>query len=112
MEAWRDACGWKGRGRVYIPKGTFKLRKVLFLGPCEGQTAFVIKGILKAPTDMSSLSADSWINFRYVDRLTVCGGGSLDGQGAIAWPRNECKKTPTCLSLPTVSFPIFISRLF
>ncbi|XP_022142902.1 exopolygalacturonase-like [Momordica charantia] len=50
---------------------------------------------------MSSLSADSWINFRYVDRLTVCGGGSLDGQGAIAWPRNECKKTPTCLSLPT-----------
>lgn len=69
--------------------------------------AFVIKGILKAPTDMSSLYADSWINFRYVDRLTVSGGGSLDGEGAIAWPRNECKKNPNCQSLPTV-FYLFI----
>lgn len=80
---------------------------MLFLGPCEGHTAFIIKGILKASTDMSSLYGDSWINFRYVDRLTVGGGGSLDGQGAIAWPRNDCKNNPNCQSLPTVLFFYF-----
>lgn len=89
---------------MYVPKGTFKLKSVLFLGPCEGQMAFVIKGILKAPTDMSFLASDSWINFRYVDQLSVSGGGSLDGEGSVAWPRNECKKNPNCQSLPTVSF--------
>ncbi|TYK16348.1 exopolygalacturonase [Cucumis melo var. makuwa] len=110
LKAWNDACEWKGRGRVYVPKGTFKLGEVLFLGPCEGHTAFIIKGILKASTDMSSLYGDSWINFRYVDRLTVGGGGSLDGQGAIAWPRNDCKNNPNCQSLPTTMKLDFITN--
>ncbi|XP_023531169.1 exopolygalacturonase-like [Cucurbita pepo subsp. pepo] len=110
LEAWKDACEWKGRGRVYVPKGTFKLKSVLFLGPCEGQMAFVIKGILKAPTDMSFLASDSWINFRYVDQLSVSGGGSLDGEGSVAWPRNECKKNPNCQSLPTTMRFDFITN--
>ncbi|KAJ7962428.1 putative Pectin lyase-like superfamily protein [Quillaja saponaria] len=71
------------------------LNSVTFQGPCKGWMAFVIKGILKAPTDIQSLfSNDIWINFQYVDRLAVSGGGTLDGQGAVAWPHNEGIKNP------------------
>ncbi|KAK6134999.1 hypothetical protein DH2020_031283 [Rehmannia glutinosa] len=43
---------------------------------------------------------DTWIGFRYVDRLTVAGGGYLDGKGPAAWPYNDCHKNPGCKPLP------------
>ncbi|PIN25621.1 Polygalacturonase [Handroanthus impetiginosus] len=62
---------------------------------------FLIDGTLRAPTDPREFFNDTWIGFRYVDKLTVKGGGYLDGQGISAWKYNDCSKNPHCKPLPT-----------
>ena len=103
LKAWKEACEWTGRARVWIPIGTYRVNSVKFEGPCKGPIAFVIKGYLKAPTEPSLFITQNWINFRYINNLTVSGGGVLDGQGKEAWAYNDCNKNPNCPSLPTVS---------
>jgi galacturan 1,4-alpha-galacturonidase len=103
LKTWKEACEWTGRPKVWIPSGTYKVNSVKFEGPCKGPIAFVIKGVLKAPTDPSKFITENWINFRYLDKLTVSGGGILDGQGKEAWSFNDCNKNSNCVTLPTVS---------
>ncbi|KAM3395837.1 exopolygalacturonase [Capsicum galapagoense] len=100
MKAWYDACHWEGGGVVYIPHGTYYLKQVSFVGPCWSFMRFIIKGVLKAPTNPSLFNKNTWIGFRYIDGLVVKGGGYLDGQGASAWPYNDCSKNPKCMTLP------------
>ena len=107
VRAWKEACEWKGRARVLIPRGTYMVSSVRFEGPCKGLMTVVINGVLKAPTDPTKFSTDNWINFRYVDRLTVSGGGTLDGQGQVAWRFNDCRDNSNCPALPTVSYCFF-----
>lgn len=107
LKAWKDACNWEGRARVWIPRGTFMVNSVTFKGRCKGRMAFVIKGILKAPIDPTKFKTEEWIHFRYVDNLTVSGGGTLDGQGQVAWAFNDCSKNSKCQALPAVSCCFF-----
>ncbi|XP_019153825.1 PREDICTED: exopolygalacturonase-like [Ipomoea nil] len=101
LKAWEDACRYPGKSRVLIPKGTFKIWSTTFLGPCRGPIAFVIKGVVKAPTNPGEfMNMNTWLGFRYVDRLSVNGGGYLDGQGLAAWPYNDCSTNPNCSPLP------------
>ncbi|KAL6553838.1 hypothetical protein OROMI_019511 [Orobanche minor] len=100
LRAWRDACAYRGKSGVWIPHGIYMVGSVTFSGPCNGPVAFVIKGILRAPTDPGRFFTDTWIGFRYVNRLTVTGGGYLDGQGRAAWPYNDCRNNPGCRPLP------------
>lgn len=100
LKAWRDACEYYGRSRVWIPRRTFMLNSVTFEGPCNGSIAFLIKGTLKAPTDPRSFFTETWIGFKYIDDLTVKGSGYLDGQGQAAWPYNDCYRNPHCNPLP------------
>lgn len=104
LEAWKDACAYEGRGRVLIPQGTFQLGSVTFEGHCNGSVSFVIRGTLRAPSDPQSFFTNTWIGFRYVENLTVKGGGYLDGQGHVAWKYNDCIKNSNCKPLPSVSF--------
>lgn len=107
MKAWEKACEYNGRSRVLIPKGTFLLGSVSFEGYCSGSMTFLIKGTLKAPVDSRNFfNEDTWIAFRYLDHLTVKGGGILDGQGSAAWPYNDCQKNSQCKPLPAVSSSI------
>ncbi|EOA34325.1 hypothetical protein CARUB_v10021845mg [Capsella rubella] len=99
-KAWKDACQWKGNSRVYVPFGTFYLGGVSFTGPCKSRISFIIKGTLLAPKDANAIKQDTWIIFRYVDYLTVSGGGILDGQGSYSWPLNNCRLTLNCRPLP------------
>ncbi|GLU23861.1 hypothetical protein SLE2022_398370 [Rubroshorea leprosula] len=99
MAAWNQACNLLGENGVLIPAGVFLLRPVVFRGPCKGPVVFQIRGVLKAPTDKASL-LDHWISFQYIDQLMINGGGSLDGEGASAWPLNNCSKDPNCSPLP------------
>lgn len=85
-----------------MPTGTYKLGPVGFFGPCKGITGFLIQGVVVAPDDPAQFT-DQWIMFKYVDQLLVRGGGTLDGQGASAWPLNDCKTNPHCKQLPAVS---------
>ncbi|XP_059442085.1 exopolygalacturonase-like [Corylus avellana] len=101
LKAWKEACEWKGMATVLIPPGSYMVNSVRFEGRCKGLVGVVIGGLLKAPADPFKFSTDSWINFRYVDQLTVSGGGTLDGQGQVAWGINDCNKNSSCPRLPT-----------
>ncbi|XVE63249.1 hypothetical protein DITRI_Ditri07aG0004700 [Diplodiscus trichospermus] len=98
LEAWDEACSQEEVSRVYIPKGVYMLGTVEFSGPCKGPITFSMEGDLRAPD--GPMNTDTWIAFRYVDELRVEGGGTLDGQGASAWPYNDCHKNTKCQSLP------------
>uniref|UniRef100_A0A199UA00 Polygalacturonase n=1 Tax=Manihot esculenta TaxID=3983 RepID=A0A199UA00_MANES len=56
-----------------------------------------VEGTLVAPAKASQHHKNSWVTLRYLDRLTVFGGGAFDGQGEIAWQRkyygDRCKTT-------------------
>lgn len=99
-KAWKEACEWKGNPSVYVPFGTFYLGGVTFTGPCKSRISFIIKGTLLAPKEADVIKQDTWIIFKYVDYLTVSGGGILDGQGSYSWPLNDCHKNPNCRTLP------------
>lgn len=88
---------------MYIPEGTFYIGGVTFAGPCKGQTSFVIDGTLLAPTNNDDIKKETWINFRYIDYLTISGGGTIDGQGKESWPLNDCDKDAHCPRLAMVS---------
>ncbi|CAN8247760.1 unnamed protein product [Cochlearia groenlandica] len=97
-KAWSEACQWSNgrKSTVYIPNGIFYLRQVTFTGPCENAVTFMIKGTLLAPRNPNIIKQDQWIIFKYVDNLTVTGGGLLDGQGSYSWGLNDCHKNPNC----------------
>ncbi|KAG8363114.1 hypothetical protein BUALT_BualtUnG0003000 [Buddleja alternifolia] len=110
VRAWKDACAYGGRSRVWIPKGTFMLGSVSFEGSCNGSMAFLIKGTLKASMDPRNMFTDTWIGFRYVNNLTVKGGGVLDGEGNVAWPYNDCRTNSQCKPLPATLRFDFITK--
>ncbi|KAF7850826.1 hypothetical protein BT93_L4986 [Corymbia citriodora subsp. variegata] len=96
--AWNRACQSKGTSVILIPRRTYLLGPVRLVGPCSGAIELQIEGGLKA-FHSPQLGTDHWITFRYIDRLTIA-GGVLDGQGAAAWPYNDCSKNVGCKKLP------------
>lgn len=103
LRAWNDACDHDGGGIVLIPDGTYMVGPVVFVGPCKGPVGFVIKGSLEASNNPSQFFIDHWIGFKYVDQLTVAGGGYLLGHGGAAWHYNDCATNHRCRTLPVVS---------
>ncbi|KAG8386530.1 hypothetical protein BUALT_Bualt03G0158000 [Buddleja alternifolia] len=99
LRCWIDSCRWRGKSRFVIPRGWFYLGAVVFRGPCNGHKEFVIKGVLRAPIKPGLFFIDHWITFQNMNNLRIYGGGTLDGQGASAWPYNNCK-TGSCKPLP------------
>ncbi|VVB02876.1 unnamed protein product [Arabis nemorensis] len=97
---WKSACARKsGNSKIYVPKGTFYLGGVEFVGPCKNQIEFVIDGTLMAPSNPKDIKQDTWINFRYINYLFISGSGTLDGQGKQSWPLNDCHKNTNCPKL-------------
>ncbi|CDY44257.1 BnaC03g24490D [Brassica napus] len=97
---WNSACTRKGgNSKIYVPKGTFYLSGVEFVGPCANQIEFVNDGTLLAPANPRDIKQDIWINFRYINNLIISGAGTLDGQGEESWPLNDCHKNPNCPKL-------------
>uniref|UniRef100_A0A2C9U4T5 Pectate lyase superfamily protein domain-containing protein n=1 Tax=Manihot esculenta TaxID=3983 RepID=A0A2C9U4T5_MANES len=90
LSAWKGACGAAGSGEVVIPKGKYSLGVVDLLGPCKGAMHLQVEGTLVAPAKASQHRKNRWVTLRYLDRLTVSGGGAFDGQGEIAWQRKSC----------------------
>ncbi|GMP67816.1 hypothetical protein CsSME_00027681 [Camellia sinensis var. sinensis] len=102
-KAWNEACRWKGKSRILIPRGTYMVNSVIFRGPCQGPMVLLINGTLMAPSDPKLFMSDHWIGFQYVDGLVIKGGGTLDGQGLSAWSYNDCFTNSQCKPLPVVS---------
>ncbi|ESQ52740.1 hypothetical protein EUTSA_v10017738mg [Eutrema salsugineum] len=97
---WKSACRRvSSSSKIYVPKGTFYLGGVEFVGPCKNKIEFVIDGTLLAPANPRDIKQDTWINFRYVNNLYISGSGTLDGQGKQSWPLNDCHKNTNCPKL-------------
>ncbi|KAL9840825.1 putative glycosidase [Arabidopsis thaliana] len=97
---WSRACKRiSGSSKIYVPKGTFYLGGVEFVGPCKNPIEFIIDGTLLAPANPSDIKQDTWINFRYINNLSISGSGTLDGQGKQSWPHNDCHTNPNCPKL-------------
>ncbi|CAL9757267.1 unnamed protein product [Musa acuminata subsp. burmannicoides] len=104
LAAWDAACKSSGKVKILVPSGTYLLNPVKFSGPCRDvQTLeFMLQGTLKATTDLNKFgNGEGWVQFGRVDGLTVTGGGTFDGQGAVTWPYNKCPKEKNCKVLPT-----------
>ncbi|GAA0167190.1 hypothetical protein LIER_22178 [Lithospermum erythrorhizon] len=102
-KAWNEACKWNnrnGQNVVLVPSGTFMVNSVLFMGPCRSRMVFMLRGVIKAPSNPSLFFTDTWIGFRYINGLVVKGGGTIDGQGNFAWPYNDCFTNRQCKTLP------------
>ncbi|KAL1814215.1 hypothetical protein ACET3Z_024280 [Daucus carota] len=93
--AWKQAC--QSGGAVSMVNGTYLLNTIQFTGPCNGQVSFMINAVIQAHQGRSN--TNYWINFDNVDGLTIRGNGTLDGQGASAWPFNPCSNAVSCLPL-------------
>ena len=60
---------------------------------------------MKASTDLFKYdSGGGWVEFRWLEGLILTGGGTFDGQGAKAWPYNNCLQDSNCRILPTVRY--------
>ncbi|XP_010412966.1 PREDICTED: exopolygalacturonase-like isoform X1 [Camelina sativa] len=97
---WKSACGRKsGSSKIYVPKGTFYFGGIEFVGPCKNPIEFIIDGTLLAPANPMDIKQHIWINFRYINDLSISGSGILDGQGEQSWPLNDCHRNPNCPKL-------------
>lgn len=102
--AWKEACQSKGRVHLIIPRGTYMVGPLRFSGPCLNvwSLSLRVKGYLKATTVLSKYEyGGGWIEFAWMEGLTLTGGGTFDGQGAKAWPHNNCSEDSNCKLLPT-----------
>ncbi|XP_027938004.1 polygalacturonase-like [Vigna unguiculata] len=105
-KAWKVACSSAGAVFV-VPQKSYVLKPITFSGPCKSNIAVQISGTLEASDNPSDYSGDRthWIMFHSVQKLSVNGGGTIDGNGNIWWQnsckRNHklpCKKAPTALT--------------
>jgi len=100
-KAWQEACASATPTKLLIPKGNFNLRQVQLSGPCKAPIEIQLQGTLKAPVNMGHLqNSDGWISISNIEGLKMYGGGVIDGQGAVAWTKNDCHKNTKCSGLP------------
>ncbi|EER93240.1 polygalacturonase ADPG2 [Sorghum bicolor] len=104
--AWNAACASPQPAVLLVPGGKRYLLKLVTLsGPCKSSVTVTVKGTLVASPNRSDWSDEDrrhWIVFRQVDRLTVNGAGTVDGNGETWW-KNSCKinKALPCKEAPT-----------
>ncbi|GJN22932.1 hypothetical protein PR202_gb10541 [Eleusine coracana subsp. coracana] len=95
VKAWKAACSSSAPAVVLVPKGKRYLLKLVSLaGPCKSSSILVsVQGTLVASPnrgDWNDKNRRHWIVFRGVNKLTVNGGGTVDGSGETWW-KNSCK---------------------
>ncbi|XP_062209054.1 polygalacturonase-like [Phragmites australis] len=98
-KAWKAACASPRAAVVLVPRGKRYLLKVVGLsGPCKSSVVATVQGTLVASPNRSDWSDKD-------RRLTVNGGGAIDGNGERWWPHSckinkalPCEEAPTALS--------------
>ncbi|WVZ14357.1 hypothetical protein V8G54_011923 [Vigna mungo] len=98
--AWKDACASTNPSKIVIPTGTYHLKQLELKGPCLAPIEVQVHGTILAPKDPNQFDGEAqWIKFSYINFFTLSGGGTFDGQGAIAWDNNNCAETKICKKL-------------
>ncbi|WOL00966.1 hypothetical protein Cni_G09679 [Canna indica] len=101
QEAWNASCLTVGKTRLLIPNGNYLVSPLMFKGPCKSIMVMKVKGQILASTNLK-IYEKNWIEFQYIDGLIISSGGIFNGQGASAWPHNECPKKHKCKVPPIV----------
>ncbi|XP_078435747.1 polygalacturonase-like [Wolffia australiana] len=107
-EAWKVACASPVPLTMLVPEGkTYRLKPIIFSGPCKSSVTVAIKGMIQASeriSDWNGLDRKLWLLFDKVDGLTVLGGGSIDGSGQVWW-KLSCKvdSNQPCKGAPTAT---------
>ncbi|CAL5348132.1 unnamed protein product [Camellia sinensis] len=85
-KAWGSACNSTQTATIYVPRGRFLLKNVVFRGLCKSRIEFWIDGTLVAPSDYRVIGDSSgyWILFVEVNCVSVI-GGTLDAKGGAFW---------------------------
>lgn len=103
LKAWDQACKSTTPAKIVIPKGTYQLKEALLKGPCTAPIELQVHGTVQAPKDPNGISKDmEWIMVEYLDGFTLSGSGTFDGQGAMAWTKNDCRSAAMCNKLANV----------
>ncbi|KAM5548299.1 polygalacturonase-like [Rosa sericea] len=90
LRAWSSACSSTRSATVYVPRGTFLLKPVVFSGPCRSSRIVFQMGAgtsttLVAPSNYWELgNSGNWILFIRVTGLSIY-GGTVDARGAGFW---------------------------
>ncbi|MBN8157090.1 hypothetical protein J0J30_24140, partial [Vibrio vulnificus] len=79
------------------------MNSVKLEGPCSGPVNLRVEGSVLAPANPAAMISDSLFTINHVDKFTLNGGGSLDGQGQQAWKQNNCDEKVNCKQLPIVN---------
>ncbi|XXG63634.1 hypothetical protein AAC387_Pa05g1775 [Persea americana] len=92
-KAWKATCSAAGgTPTLLLPQGKrFLLKPIIFKGPCKSSSIHIqVLGDVAGPSTIPEWNkAPTWLDFQYVDNLTIDGTGRIGGQGSIWWP---CKK--------------------
>ncbi|XP_042466256.1 exopolygalacturonase-like [Zingiber officinale] len=107
--AWNASCAANGWSTMLVPEGSYLVGPLAFKGPCKGVKRLELRGQLLASTNLNAYT-NNWIDFQYIDGLIIYGGGIFNGQGALAWPHNECPKKWSCKLLPMSLVFSFVSN--
>lgn len=95
VRAWSAACMSTGPATVYVPRGSFLVKPIVFSGPCKNKILFRIDGKILGPSNYWSYgSSGFWILFYKVSRVNIH-GGIVDARGRSYWAcRNAGKICP------------------
>ncbi|XP_027367339.1 polygalacturonase [Abrus precatorius] len=103
MKAWQVACS-SGGAVLVVPQKNYLLKPITFSGPCKSNIAVQISGTIEASDTPSDFNEDPthWLMFDSVQKLSVNGGGTINGNGNTWW-QNSCKRNKNlpCKDAPT-----------
>lgn len=109
LKAWAAICSSAQASTMYVPRGSFLVKAVVFRGPCKNKITVQIDGTIVAPGDYRGLgNSGNWILFIKVNRVSVV-GGTLDARGDAFWNcRRAGKNCPVgarvCLTILCTSY--------
>ncbi|KAK7278914.1 hypothetical protein RJT34_23953 [Clitoria ternatea] len=96
MKAWQVACSSGGAVLGVPGRQNYLLRPIKFSGPCKSEISVQIYGTIEASDKASD---PHWLMFNSVEKLSVKGGGTINGNGMIWW-QNSCRKSKSLVRYP------------
>ncbi|CAN1847903.1 unnamed protein product [Linum perenne] len=84
-QAWEDACRSNRPAAVFVPRGTYMLKPIVFYGPCKSKMMLRVEGKVVGPVHYWDFGKSGfWILFYKLDKLTIH-GGTFDAAAADFW---------------------------
>ncbi|CAA2961479.1 probable polygalacturonase At3g15720 [Olea europaea subsp. europaea] len=110
-QAWEATCKSSSTSSTMeAPSGkTFLINPLYFDGPCNNKIINVeINGNIIGPSEPSEWrcnnnACDNWMDFRYVDNLSIIGHGVINGHGGKWWSTTKLDSRPNALKISSAN---------